>query len=347
MTLMNRRRLVKLGGLAGAAALAAPAVVGKAKAADKVSWTMQVLWDPGTTPYSFEERFVARVAELTEGNFEIKLFAAGQIVPAAQMFDAVRGGAFQLMKNFDGYNAGAIPAFAFTSTIPFGYPQSDQFEAWFYEKGGIELAREAYGPAGLYFIAPSVYGQEPIHSRTRIDSVEQMKGLKGRFVGLASTVMAAFGVAVDPLPTAEVYQALERGIVDIADRGDLTANYDAGLGEVAKFILLPGFHQPTTSTSYVANQAAWEALPQAYKAALQVAAREVSSSLRQHNLVNDVAILPKYEAQGVEIVTIADADIKANRPKAAEAWRTATKDDALATRMLDSHLAFMAELGLV
>ena len=69
---------------------------------------MQALWDGGTTPQKFEERFVARVAELTGGRFKINLFAAGQIVPAAQAFDAVRGGAFELMKTFDGYEAGKI-----------------------------------------------------------------------------------------------------------------------------------------------------------------------------------------------------------------------------------------------
>lgn len=113
------------------------------RAQDKVGWRMQALWDGGTTPFEFEENFVARVAELTSGAFEIKLFSAGQIVPANQAFDAVRGGAFQMMKTFDGYEAGKIPTFAFTSTIPFGFPESDQYEAWFYELGGLDMAREA------------------------------------------------------------------------------------------------------------------------------------------------------------------------------------------------------------
>src|SRR3546814_16595194 len=117
-----------------------------------VKWRMQALWDPGTTPQKFEERFVKRVAELTGGKFTIELFAGGQIVPAAQAFDAVRGGAFEMMKTFDGYEAGKIPAFAFTSTIPFGFPESDQYEAWFYEMGGLEMAREAYAQAGLAYI---------------------------------------------------------------------------------------------------------------------------------------------------------------------------------------------------
>ncbi|SMF25521.1 Tat (twin-arginine translocation) pathway signal sequence [Tistlia consotensis] len=345
----NRRHFLKAAGTAAVAA-GAIGVAGRArpaKAADGVSWRMQALWDPGTTPQKFEEKFVARVAELTGGRFKIELFAAGQIVPAAQAFDAVRGGAFQLMKTFDGYEAGKIPAFAFTSTIPFGFPEADQYEAWFYERGGLEMAREAYKPAGLHYIAPTVYGQEPIHSKVPIKTIADFEGKKGRFVGLASSVMAKFGIAVSPLPTSEVYTALDKGVIDIADRGDLTANYEAGIGEVAKYIILPGVHQPTTATSYVASQRAWDALPEDFKAALEVAAREVSGALRQHILVQNVEVIDKYKAQGVTFMSLSEADILASRPKAVEAWQAATKGNDLAKRILDSQMTFMKQLGIL
>lgn len=338
------RRIVLKGAAVAAAAtgLAAPAL-----AQSQVKWRMQALWDPGTTPQKFEERFVKRVGELTGGKFTIDLFAGGQIVPAAQAFDAVRGGAFEMMKTFDGYEAGKIPAFAFTSTIPFGFPESDQYEAWFYEMGGLEMAREAYAPAGLVYIAPTIYGQEPIHSKVPITKIADLAGKKGRFVGLASAVMAAFGVSVSPLPTGEVYSALDKGVIDIADRGDLTANFEAGLAEVAKHVVLPGVHQPTTATSYVANRRAHDALPAEFKAALTVAAREISTSLRQHILVQDVLVLDKYKAKGCTIHTLDGADILANRPKAVAAWQAATKDNALAKKILTSQIDFMKKLGVL
>ncbi len=331
---------------ASIASLAAAPLVARAQAST-TTWRMQALWDGGTTPQKFEERFVARVAELTGGRFKINLFAAGQIVPAAQAFDAVRGGAFEMMKTFDGYEAGKIPAFAFTSTIPFGFAESDEYEAWFYERGGLDMARQAYGQAGLHYIAPTVYGQEPLHSKVPIRSIADLAGKKGRFVGLASAVMGAMGVSVTPLPTGEVYSALDKGVVDMADRGDLTANFEAGLAEVAKYVVVPGFHQPTTATSYVANRAAYDKLPAEHKVALAVAAREVSAALRQHILVNDASALRKYAAKGCEIIRFSAADIAAARPKAMAAWKTATKGDALATKILDSQVAFMKDLGLL
>lgn len=341
----SRRNALKAGVASSIAAAAiAPAV---ARAQSTTTWRMQTLWDGGTTAQKFEEKFVARVAELTGGRFKINLFSAGQIAPPAQAFDAVRGGAFEMMKTFDGYEAGKIPSLAFTSTIPFGFPESDQYEAWFYERGGLELARQAYAAAGMFYVAPTVYGQEPLHSKVAIRKMSDLQGKKGRFVGLASSVMGAMGVAVTTMPTGEVYSALDKGVVDFADRGDLLSNFESGLAEVAKYVILPGFHQPTTATSYVANKGAYDKLPAEFKSALAVAAREVSGAFRQHLLVNDAVALGKYKAKGCEIIYIPADEIKAARPKALEAWKTATKGDALATKILDSQSTFMKDLGLL
>lgn len=343
----TRRAALKALGIGAVGAAASLAVSTPARAQATVTWRMQALWDGGTTPQKFEERFVKRVAELTGGKFKIELFAAGQLIAANQAFDAVRGGAFQLMKTFDGYEAGKIPGLAFTSTVPFGFPEADQFEAWFYELGGLELARQAYAPAGLFYIAPTVYGPEPIHSKFPIKSIADMNGKKGRFVGLASSVMAALGVAVTPMPTAEVYSALDKGVIDFADRGDLSANLEAGLSEVAKYIVMPGPHQPTTATSYVANRAAYEQLPAEFKAALAVAARETSVALRQHIMVSDGKAIEAFRAKGVEVVSLDPQDVAAGRVKAREAWQAATKNDATAVKILDSQVAFMKQLGLL
>ncbi len=343
----HRRNLLRkiLGGTtAGSALLAAPMI---ARAQEVVKWKLQSLWDGGTTPQKFEEIFVKRVAELTNNQFQIQLYSAGQLVPANQAFDAVRGGAFQMMKTFDGYEAGKIPGLAFTSTVPFGFPEADQYEAWFYEMDGLALAREAYAPAGLFYIAPTVYGPEPIHSRFPIHSLADMKNKKGRFVGLASTVMGALGVSVTPLPTSEVYSALDKGVIDFADRGDLTANLEAGLAEVAKYILMPGPHQPTTATSYVANRGAYEKLPPPHKAALGVAAREVSGALRQHILVSDTKALKAFQEKGVQVTSLGIDEIAQGRQQALAAWEAATKNNPLARKMLDSQTSFMKSLGLL
>ncbi len=345
---INRRKILKMSGVA---VLAAPAIVASSStsfaAKNKVEWRMQALWGGGTTPMKYEKAFCDRVRELTNGMFDIKVFAGGSIVPNAQAFDAVRGGAFQLMKTYDGYTAGKIPAHGFTSSVPFGFPQADQYESWFYERGGLDLARKSYAPAGLTYVAPTVYGEEPIHSKIAIRSIADMKGLKGRFVGLASAVMADLGVAVSPLPTSEVYSALDKGLIDFADRGDIKANYEAGLHEVAKYLVLPGVHQPTTATAYVANSAAYKKLPEQHRAALDVAAREVSGALRQNIMVSNAEYVGKFVEAGVEVINLDPQDIADNRAKAIASWTTAAKGDGLAMEILGSQQELMQDYRLL
>ena len=346
MKVLRRNLLKKFasGTVAGIGVLGVPAI---ARAQEIVKWKMQSLWDGGTTPQKFEEIFVKRIAELTDNKFQIQLYSAGQLVPANQAFDAVRGGAFQMMKTFDGYEAGKIPGLAFTSTVPFGFPEPDQYEAWFYEKDGLALAREAYMPAGLYYVAPTVYGPEPIHSRVPIKTLADMQNKKGRFVGLASTVMGSLGVSVTTLATSEVYSALDKGVIDFADRGDLTANLEAGLAEVAKYIIMPGPHQPTTATSYVANRGAYEKLSAPHKAALASAAREISGALRQHILVADTLALKTFQSKGVEVISLSADELAQGRVQAVKAWEAATNGNPLAKKMMDSQIAFMKDLGLL
>lgn len=317
-------------------------------AADNViKWRMQVLWDPGTQPYKIEEQFAARVKELTGGRLEIKVFPPGSLVPTNEMFDAVQGGMFEMMKTYEGYYIGKMPEVAFTSSLPLGFTDTWQFETWFWQLGGVDALREDYAKHGCYYVAPTVYGQEPIHSKFPIHTLADIKGKKGRFVGIAGPVMSKLGAAVTPLPTAEVYSALEKGVIDFADRGGLAANYDAGLYEVAKYIILPGFHQPTTATCYVANLEAWNKLPGDVKAIVIAAAREASAEMFQQSLVQDMIALEKFKKKGCEVIYLPDSEVKKIRAVALEVWKEYAAKNETAKKIFDSQIEWMKKLGLL
>ncbi len=323
-------------------------VAGAALAADApVKWRMQVLWDPGTLPFKIEERFVKRVAELTGGRLEIKIHPPGSLVPTAQMLDALQGGMIDMMKQYEGYYIGKLPEVAFTSALPLGFTDTWQFETWFWQLGGVGMLRDIYKKMNCYYIAPTIYGQEPIHSTFPIHSIDDMKGKKGRFVGLAGPVMKKIGASVTPLPTAEVYSALDKGVIDFADRGGLAANYDAGLHEVAKYIVLPGFHQPTTATCYVANLAKWNKLPEDIQAILESAAREASAELFQLHLVKGMEALEKFKEKGVEVIHLPDSEVKSIRSTAMAVWEEYAQKSDNARKILDSQKKWMKQLGLI
>ncbi|MGD9124561.1 MAG: TRAP transporter substrate-binding protein DctP, partial [Desulfarculaceae bacterium] len=263
------------------------------------------------------------------------------------MLDAVQSGMIQMMKQYDGYAMGKRPEFAFTGATPLGFTDAWQFETWYWQLGGVQLLRETYAKEGCYFIAPTIYGQEPIHSKFPIHKVADFKGKKGRFVGMAGPVMKKLGAAVTPLATAEVYSALEKGVIEFADRGGLAANYDAGLYEVAKYIILPGFHQPTTATSYAANMAAWKKLPDDIKAIVESAAREASAELFQLHLVKGMEALEKFKQKGCEVIYLPDSEVKKIRKTAMEVWEDYAKKGPQARKVLDSQKAWMKKLGLL
>ncbi len=317
-------------------------------AAENVTkWRMQVLWDPGTTPYMVGEKYVERIKEATGGRLDIKMHAPGTLVPTNEMLDAVQSGMIEMMWQYEGYYIGKMPEVAFTSSLPLGFTDAWQFETWFWKLGGVDLLRQSYAKHGVYYIAPTIYGEEPIHSRVPIRSVEEFKGKKGRFVGLAGPVMAKLGVAVSPMATAEVYSALETGVVDIADRGGLAANFDAGLHEVAKFIIMPGFHQPTTATCFAANSDAWSKLPKDVQAIVESVSREFSMELFQENLVKDFDALKNFKEKGVEVIVLPEADIRKIRTIAMEVWEEYADKSPEAREILESQKNWMKLIGLI
>ena len=320
----------------------------KAQAAGKViKWRMQVLWDAATLPYEIEKTFVDRVKELTGGRMEIKIFAPGSLVPTNQMLDAIQKGMFEMTKQYEGYDIGRLPHAAFTSAMPCGFTNTWQLDTWFWAKGGIEMLREEYKKMGVFYLSPAIYDEEPIHSKFPINSIADMKGKKARFVGAAGLLLNKLGASVTPMATAEVYSALEKGVIDFADRGGLPANYDVGLYEVAKYIILPGFHQPVTACYYAANLKAWNKLPKDIQAILECAAREAAADLFQLNKTRSIEALDKFKKKGVQVIYLPKDDVMQARKVAMEVWEEYANKSALARKVLDSQKAWMKELGLL
>jgi len=312
-----------------------------------IKWRMQTLWDPGSPESRLQERFVSRVKELTGGRLELTLFPPGGLVPTMEKFDAVSKGVFELMNSYAGYWIGKVPELAFTASVPCGFTDAWQYEVWFWEKGGIKLERETWGKHNMYYIAPTIYEQEPMHSKVPIRSLADIKGKKGRFVGMAAPVMAKLGVGVVSLPTADVFPSLEKGVIDFADRGGLAANWAVGLQGVTKYIVLPGFHQPTSVIFYAANMDAWKALPEDLKAILEAACREASAILFTHIHAENIKALDKFKKHGIEVIYLSEADVTKAREVAMTVWEEYGAKSPMAKKVLESQKEYMRLLGLI
>ena len=170
----------------------------------------------------------------------IKFYEPGALVPALECFDAASKGSVEACWTTPGYHTGKIPALAFFTTVPFG-PQYGEFFAWKKFHGGDQLKNEIYGEHGLYSIDVFSIGPETSGwFREPIESLDQLKGLKMRFFGLGAQVMTKLGVSTQLLAGADIYPALERGVIDATEFSMPDIDIDLGFYQVAKNNYYPG-----------------------------------------------------------------------------------------------------------
>ncbi|HEY8554602.1 MAG TPA: TRAP transporter substrate-binding protein DctP [Burkholderiales bacterium] len=271
---MQRRSfLKKVAAGAAASTLAAPAII---HAQPKIQWRLAASWPKSLeTLYGGVELLVQRVAEMTDGNFQIRAFAAGEIVPALQVLDAVQAGTVEIGHTALYYYFGKDPAFALGTSVPFG-PNLRQNHAWWYN-GGAELMAPLLKEYGVVaFLAGNTGCQMAGWFRREIKSVNDLKGLKFRVAGLAGQVLARLGVVPQQIGAPDIYPALEKGTIDAAEWVGPYDDEKLGLNKVAPFYYYPGWWEGGSMLHTLVNEQKWNDLPKAYQAALLAACGEVT-----------------------------------------------------------------------
>ena len=186
------------------------------------------------------EKIASRVSRLTEGRFEIRIFAAGEIVPPLQVLDAVQNGTVECGQTASYYYVGKNPALAFDTALPFGMNARQQ-NAWVYYGGGAELMRELFRQYNIVaFPCGNTGTQMAGWYRKEIKSVEDLKGLKMRVAGLAGQILARLGVVPQQIGGPDIYPALEKGTIDATEWVGPYDDEKLGFHKVAKYLLLPG-----------------------------------------------------------------------------------------------------------
>ena len=238
---MKRREFLQSAGLtamttAHVQANAAPAVVRK-----RIEWKMVTAWPrnfPGAGTGA--ERLARRIGVMSDGRLTVKVYAAGELVPAFEVFDAVSQGTAEMGHATSFYWAGKMPAAQFFSSVPFGMT-ANEMNAWLYHGGGQALWREVYAPFNLI---PMVAGNTEVQMagwfRREIDSVDDFKGLKMRVQGLAAEVLRRSGVTPVSMPVGEIFTSLRSGLIDAAEFTGPYNDLALGLYRAAKFYYYPG-----------------------------------------------------------------------------------------------------------
>jgi TRAP-type mannitol/chloroaromatic compound transport system substrate-binding protein len=281
----SRRRFLTGAAVAGAAAstLAKPAL---AQANPEIKWRM-----PMFVPKTVESvmgsanDLTQRVSAMTDGKFQLVPFGAGEIVPGGPaVLSSAESGANECAFTLSYYSFGKDPAYAFGSTLPFGFNLRGQ-ASWMWKGGGLELLNEFFNANGTHGLpCGNSTAQMGGFFRKEINTLADLKGLKMRIPGLGGSVMAKLGVVPQQIAPGDIYPALERGTIDAAEWAAPYDDFKFGFHKVAPFYYAPGWWEPQATIMLFVNKAKWDDLPKHYKAILEAAATATWTS---HTAYND------------------------------------------------------------
>lgn len=340
---MNRRSFVaRAGAGAAAATLVAPMV---ARAQQSYRWRMTTTWPAGLPFYQVgpgsAAAFADRVDKMSNGRIKIQVFAAGELLPAFEGFDAVSNGTIEMNHGVSYFWAGKTFAAQYFATVPFGMSFHGHY-AWLQFGGGNALWDEVYRPLNVVPFAAGCSGvQMTGWFKKQLASVADLKGVKMRIPGLAGRIYASLGVEVRQLPGGEIFPALERGVIDAAEFVGPFLDARLGLQNAAKNYYASGWHEPSTVSEIVLQRKVWDSLPVDLKEIVRAAA----DATNQEGLF----LLESRNADALDLLVNKDkvtvrqlpADVvKGLRAACADILNEAAKKDALTRKVHESFFAF-------
>jgi TRAP-type transport system periplasmic protein len=327
-----------------AAAVAAVGLAASAAAAD-YEWKCQSFWQPSTVNQQAFERFAANVGEKSGGRIAIEPLPVDAVVPPGEMLDAVAANIIQCMNGGTGYFVGKDPAFALLADFNAGYENPDQLTAWFYEGGGLEIARELYEPYGSYYVGPVLWGAESIPSKMPLRNIKDFEGIKMRSPeGMGAAIWGKLGVGVSTLPGTEVYTALERGKIEATDWGTLGMNDELGYGDIAEYAIYPGIHSMPASDVAI-NLEVWNGLPDDLKQVLLDATVAFNQDSLEANRKLDESFVAKRDPS--TLIAWGPEERRELREVAQGVWAEWAEKSDMAKKIYDSHVAYMQKIGLL
>jgi TRAP-type mannitol/chloroaromatic compound transport system substrate-binding protein len=322
---MKRREFIKAAGLGVAAsALAKPAI---AQTSPSIKWRLTASWPKSLdTLYGACETFSKYVSEATDGKFQIQNFAAGEIVPALQVLDAVQNGTVECGHTATYYYIGKDPTWALFCATPFGLNGRQQ-NAWFYEGEGQKLIDDFTKKYNSYWLPMGNTGaQMGGWFSKEVKEPADLKGVKMRMGGWAGKTLAKLGVVPQQIAGGDIYPALEKGTIDAAEWVGPYDDEKLGFYKVAKFYYYPGWWEGGTAIHLLINQPKYNELPKNYQAIVKAAAGFANIEMTARYDARNPLALKRLVAAGTQLrpfsQSIMEACLKASNEVNAETSAT-------------------------
>ncbi len=310
-------------------------------------WKLITTWPKnlpglGTAP----ENLANLLRKMSNGRLDIKVYGAGELVGAFEVFDAVSQGTAEMGHGAAYYWRGKIPIAAMFSTVPFGM-NAQEMNGWLAYGGGMELWRELYEPFGLVPLACGNSGvQMAGWFNKEINSLADLQGLKMRIPGLGGEVLKRAGGVPVSLPGNEVFTSLQTGVIDATEWVGPYNDLALALHTVAKYYYYPGWHEPGPTLEAIVNKEAFDSLPEDLQAMIEVATRAINEDmLSEFTARNNTALRTLIDEHGVELRVLPEDVLEELRTTSAQVVAEAAQSDELAQRIYDSYMGFLADVS--
>ena len=319
------------------------AVAAPAPAAGTRELTMIMTW-PKKTPGLADsaEQFAANVTTLTRGELTVKLFGAGEIVPAFESLDAVSLGVADLCHSTPLYWAGKHPAFNYFGGVPFGFAPHEM-AAWIRYGGGQALWNELGAEFGVYPLFAGTPNPQPGGwFRKEINTPEDFKGLKMRQSGLGGEVLRRMGATTVLTPPSEIAPALFSGAVDAAEFGTPWNDLVLGLYRAADYYYMPGLLEPGTAIEILVNAGVYGSLSAEHRIAVSVAAAGCAHDLyAMYTVQNAAALDTLLREHNVQLRHFSEDIIRTMAAQATEVVAELGRSGPLASKIHQSFSNFL------
>jgi TRAP-type mannitol/chloroaromatic compound transport system substrate-binding protein len=343
---MDRRKFIRKSSLAAAAipALAAPAI---AQSMPELKWRLTSSFPKSLdTIYGAAETFAKFVAEATDNKFKIQVFPGGEIAPPLEAANEVGKGTVEMCHTAAYYYWGKDPTYAFATAVPFGL-NSRQQNAWMYHAGGMDLMNEFFATQNLIaFPCGNTGAQMGGWFRKEIKTIDDLKGVKMRIGGFGGKVIAKVGVVPQQLPGAQIYENLEKGVIDAAEWVGPYDDEKLGFVKVAPFYYYPGWWEGGAMLHTMVNTAKWAELPPVYQSIIKTACQAANVDMQAKYDAKNPEALKKLAGAGAQLrpypADVMDACFNA----AKETYAEIADSNAAFKKVHDAMMAFRADAYL-
>jgi TRAP-type mannitol/chloroaromatic compound transport system substrate-binding protein len=318
---MKRRKfLTALGAAVATITIAKPAI---AQSNPTIKWRLAASWPKSLdTIYGACETIPKYISEATDGKFQIQSFAAGEIVPALQVLDAVQSGTVEMGHTAMYYFIGKDPTWALFCATPFGLNARQQ-NAWYHDGEGTKLIDDFGKKFNVHCLSAGNTGcQMGGWFNKELKEPADLKGLKMRIGGWAGKTLGKLGVVAQQIAGGDIYPALEKGTIDAAEWVGPYDDEKLGFYKVVKFYYYPGWWEGGTTLHQLVNLAKWNELPKSYQAIVTAAAAYANGEVQARYDARNPQALKRLVAAGTQLrpfsQSILEACLKASNEVNAE-----------------------------